>query len=91
MKHPKPWKVKKYAMNDRYYYIEDAAGNIVQDSFLGNELALEIVAAVNSREKLVEALKGFVDGECHCHEVGMRKPCVQCVGREALSELERLQ
>lgn len=61
MKHPKPWTVKRYEMHTRLYYIEDANGEIVQDDFLGDETALEIVAAVNSRERLVEALK-LADG-----------------------------
>lgn len=44
------------------------------------QLALDGLAA----KKIREALENFIDGECHCDEPGVIKPCVQCIARAAL-------
>jgi hypothetical protein len=37
----------------------------------------------------IEALRGFVDGECACHLPDTHVPCVQCVARTALADVTR--
>lgn len=60
MKHPKPWKVTR--ADGGGVWVKDDEGNHIPG--LGVKLepttALEIVAAVNSREKLVEAAKELI-------------------------------
>lgn len=56
MNHPKPWKAPSQSNNPLMGYIQDADGGFIATQ-LDPATALEIVAAVNSREKLVEALK----------------------------------
>lgn len=34
--------------------------------------------------KLERACKALYDGECHCHEDGVQKPCTGCVLKDAL-------
>lgn len=68
MKHPKPWKA--YAVQGTGtppdWAVDDANGNMVVylsvgiDDVSPEPLAIEIVAAVNLREKLVEAAKELI-------------------------------
>jgi hypothetical protein len=44
--------------------------------------------AVDRANELLEALKGFIDGECHCDEVAAGAPCVQCVAAAAIAKAE---
>lgn len=55
---------------------------------LSLQLADGCLALVAERDRLREALVGFVDGECHCDE-SVVVPCVQCVARAALSTGEQ--
>lgn len=56
MNHPKPWKAHETRHSGTF--IQDANGLHVGE-MSDHATALEIVSAVNSREKLVEALEGL--------------------------------
>lgn len=85
MKHPKPWKVSPYALVKHLWFIEDANGGIVLDNIRDQPTALEIVAAVNLREKLVEALKKIDDYDSGNNDSAAFQAC-RNIAFKALSE-----
>lgn len=86
MNHPKPWKAPSQSNNPLMGYIQDADGGFIATQ-LDPATALEIVAAVNSREKLVEALKGIVE-QCNDSEWSENETvlAVKDSAQKALSE-----
>jgi hypothetical protein len=45
--------------------------------------------AILQVEGLRRALQGYYDGECHCDEEGVQRPCVGCVAKVALEATAR--
>lgn len=81
---PGPWRALPWTEDRSLSYVVGPKGETiatvsqVRDQGVSNQ---QLLAAAPD---LLEALEGFVDGECHCAEGTIK--CVQCVARAAVAK-----